>query len=324
MTAKAAYLSSICCYLGASRPISELPGLKAPKDLARFEAMGFSRYLKSDLGPADMAGHSILNSLAASEIDAKDIDVLIYASNSLWEDGLNGTMHGFCLEHGLVNAYPIGVHMNYCGNLGTGFRIALQMILAGDARNVMVVTADTTPDKDPQARLLEPGVAVASDGAASCILSGEKVSRLRLTGTHQHVDHGMSGVGLERFHSLALTESPDFFRYSIASFKGRKSVFDGYYAKHGWKADGIAHLITNNYGKHTLAGFANEAGLAAQQVFGEKKDQIGHVQSADSLLNLKSLLENGSLRNGDRLLMLSTGPYSWSVSGFEYAEADRG
>lgn len=280
--------------------------------------MGFERYLRCRESPAEMASKAIRDTLGKTDLAPGEIDILLYASEYAHDESEGAWIHALCLDNGLVNAFPIGIRLNFCGNLGSCFRIANQMLSAGSARNIIIVTADSTTESGPDSRLLEPFVAVTSDGAASCIISTRGLSPLRLTGTHEHVDHAMSRMDVASLRNGSMVNKPEFFHYSLDSYRGRKKTFQDYYRRSGLSSEDISFLITNNYGVNTLAGFASEAGLGIKQVFGRRTSEVGHVQSADSLLNLEDLVSSGALRVGDRILMLSTGPYSWSLCGMRY------
>lgn len=74
-------------------------------------------------------------------------------------------------------------------------------------------------------------------------------------------------------------------------------------------------LVTSNYCTTNVDDFADLAGIDRDRVFRGTVARYGHVFAADGLINLAELTGTGRVAPGERVLVLSTGPFSWGAIG---------
>jgi 3-oxoacyl-[acyl-carrier-protein] synthase-3 len=312
------FVHGISQVLGEPRPIEELTVLRDdPARLDAFRSMGFVRYRRASMSAAQLGVAAIAKLIEEFAIDPANIDVLLYCSNSLTDPAYYHVFHRALTQMGLANAFPIGLHFTFCGNFGSGVRVALAMLMAAEARSVLVLCADKGAERDDSKRLYEPAVAVTSDGAACCLLSTREGGRLQVHGTSQLVNHAMSVLSVDDLSLPGKTRSPEFMWYSLASMRGRKQACERALQRFGLTPPDVAGLITNNYGENTAKGFASETGIPLDRVFRDNVAENGHVHTADVLINLKTLMERRRPPIRTTLLLLSTGPYSWGFTAVE-------
>lgn len=311
------YIHGFGFRLGDSYSIESLSSLSNdPERLERFRDMGFEEFLYSDDSATQLGLDAISACLASTGNREKDIDAVIWCSNTFDDNLAYRNIHRGLRDLGIDNAFPIGIHGTFCGNLGTGIRIARSMINNEEVKDVLIVCTDKNSAFDEKSRLLEPSVAVTSDGA-SCIRLSASVGPLRVLDVHQVVNHSMADLEIDDIYEGNLQHSPVFMRYSFESFKGRKRAADEFYKKNMSQPDDYRWLISNNYGINTLKGFASEAGIPWEKLFRKNLPKTGHIQSTDNLLNLALLNEENLVDPDDKILLLSTGPYSWGYWSIE-------
>jgi 3-oxoacyl-[acyl-carrier-protein] synthase III len=301
------HIHGIASALGDPHPINALESFSDPSRGQVFSDMGFREVRSSTTSVANLAGLAMARSLERAPVDPGQIGVVVYCSSSLSDDAHPTELHAVCANLRLHNAYPIGVHLSYCGNLGSGLRVASSLLHVGDAEFVLLVCADKSDGIHDPARLMEPGVGITSDGAACCVLSATRPSRMRLRAMHQYVDHGLSDIPLEEIYAPRTTLSADFMRYAFQTCSSRRSAAQALLKSAGIEPTDVDTLITNNYGLNTLKTIASDAGVDFDKVFRDNVATNGHVHAADNLINLATCAETGRKFNG---LLLSTGPYS--------------
>ncbi len=311
------YIQGFGFCLGEQIPMGELSMLaKDTQRKERFVDMGFEHFLYAPESAVEMGLKAIDACLSATNCDAKDIDLVVWCSNTLDDKMYYRDIHQGFQKRGLANAFPVGVHGTFCGNLGTGIRLVRSLFISGDIKSALIVCSDKNQGLDEKARLLEPAVAVTSDGA-SCMKLSVDTGPYRILNIHQIVNHSMADLEIDDIYEGTLKHKPAFMRYSFESFKGRKRAAEEFYEKSNTLSKEYRWLVTNNYGMNTLLGFASEAGVDKEKLYSKNISRTGHVQSTDNLLNISTLEEESLAQEGDKILMLSTGPYSWGFWSLE-------
>jgi 3-oxoacyl-[acyl-carrier-protein] synthase III len=311
------YLKGISYVLGQQKPIEELTVLaRDPRRLESYRAMGFRHFRHAEEPASVLATQAIERLLQEHQIQPEKVGVVLYCSNTLGEEDYYRVLQRSFARMGLNRAFPIGVHFTFCGNFGSGLRLAVALIGSGDVDSAIVVCTDKNETCDDPKRLVEPGVGITSDGAAACLLTTEGGS-LRVIGVSQLVDHTMSQIDISDIHTREKTRSVEFFEYSLSSLRGRKEASLAFMKRFHVDPAAVVGFVANNYGENTLKGFAADSGVSWERVFRANVDSNGHVHSADNLINLKTFLDRRPASTGDKILMLSTGPYSWGFAAVE-------
>lgn len=285
--------------LGEPRLIDGLePFRRSPERLREFQKMGMENYCCSPSADAvELARRSVQKTLRAASLPADRIDVVLYCSENvaITPDGTR-RFHRLLHELGLVNAYPIGVHLSNSSNAATLFRVAMSLIRSGEAKSSLLVLADVA--KSEAERVMEPALAVIGDGAASCIVSSEVEGQFELLRVVQSASH----------------PSDEARRASLDSLKMRIKANQRLLREQGLSPSSFAHAVTNNYGLSVLEGFASITGIPLSRVYIDNVKKLGHVASADPWINIADLQASGAIEQGSLIMMITSSQYTCGFS----------
>ncbi|WP_414570447.1 hypothetical protein [Nostoc sp. CCY 9925] len=301
---KKVYLIASAYELGNVYDIGDLDEIKKDKEiLETLLKFGLKKYTKSQLTPPIMAKKTAQYTLEKGRINRKEIDALVYATSSFWDsrfyDGKEVSRLSY--ELGLENAYPIGVFLSECGNIHTAIRTAASLIQTGECRNILVVTTDQI--QEGGTRIIPPNISIASDAAASCIVSAEK-GDFEIMNITQHTNAAMSELDIE--------EKSEEYMYAVA--EGIKQTL--------WKSmkftekqpKDFQQLITNNYNLLLSKTISDLGGFEFEQVYTENIARFAHALASDNLINLCDFLNNNFLNSQDLVLLLGTGTNMWGAT----------
>lgn len=288
-----AYLTRIAVRLGAQEPIESGAKLTAAElEQLRHEGLRYCRV--SDEPAVALAAAAARESL----LGAPDIDLVVVASMEPRQ------LEGWSLlvAAGIPKVPITAVSGDACANLLPALRLARNAVLAGDARRVLVVTADVMPWAD---RYLEGGGTVLSDGAAACIVAAEpdgpsfEILGFGTTMNAGHDEHDFPNANAQ------------IIATSMRAAAGRLPAIDG-------DSTPFSYVLTPNYGERTRQFLALAAGLRGAEAYAPAVSEVGHCFSADALINLQLLAADG-VCGGDKVAVLATSFRSWSVMALRYA-----
>ena len=294
-------VGSIAFTIGRVEPLENMGVFQGdPGKMEGFRSMGMHRYARTSQAPVDLAFESVKKTLERSPVPVDKIDALLYCTENGAGYSFYGQFADWCVRLGLRNAFPIGLFMAGCGNFGSALHLSHGLLRNGAFRNILLVTVYVEQEGELR-RLMEPAVGILGDGSASCLLSSEAPLDFQLEHTRALA---MNELG-------AISPSREFLRYNLENYKGRKRIFDEFYAATEYRPGDFKVMITNNYGLNTQKGFASESGMPMDAIFKENIPRWGHIQSSDVLINLDSA--SPSLGRGDAAMLLSTGPTTWAI-----------
>jgi 3-oxoacyl-[acyl-carrier-protein] synthase-3 len=292
------YLDAIAYSVGAAEAISTLEPMRT--DAALLEllyANGLRDYRRAAADPPALAAAALAGTLRRSGLHPRQIDAVVWSSTSFQERPWYTTDVSATLgELGLATATPYGVTLSECGNLAAGLRIAAGLIATG-CRHVLFTTADCCPS--PHQRLVQPSVAVLSDGAASCLLTTEPrgFELMSLTQCTNHRARPAPG-------------SVDAVRLMRHNAEGVRRASRGALESAGMTSDAVAQMIPNNLSRTVLELFAAQAGIPLERVFTGNVLGNSHVFAADGLINLAS----SSAGAGEARLLVTNGTCNWGAA----------
>lgn len=306
--------------LGTLAPIDEaLAGRVSPELMAKLHEEGFANIAIAPQGPIALAREAAEHAIADAELEPTQIDAVVYATCSYFSDprGSSSTSHdrvglGGLVAEGLLRPLRLqhaqlhGVFLAESGNLASALRVARNLLALGEHRTVLVVTADAVPDRPDEFRAMPSGVAINSDAAAAAILTRtamtDKPRRYRVHGIEQSSSSRMltfvKGQGLAKYLEIIAG-----IRRAVGQLVERTETATKDYQ----------HLVTNNYSRQTLHGFADATGVPRERLFTDNIARFAHGFSADPLINVIDLERQGATRPGDRILFLCTGPQTWGA-----------
>ncbi len=204
---------------------------------------------------------------------------------------------------GLGAARLFGVWLGESGNLASAMRLARSLLVGANLRTVLVVVADAIPAQPGEYRAMPNAVTINGD-AAACLLS------TRLPGPYQLV-----GIGQAAVPAMAAAGRRRGLREYLHFMSGVRSALTLLYQTSGTTAESYQWMVANNYSAANLDDFADIARIPHDRLFRGNVPRYGHLFAADGLINLAGLAESTEIVPGERVLLLSTGPFSWGAVG---------
>jgi 3-oxoacyl-[acyl-carrier-protein] synthase III len=296
------FLSHIAYSVGAAQPIETLQGQLSTAELESFRQRGLRSYRDDPRSVPQMCVASALGTLRDAGLDPGDVDSLLLVSSNadaLVEDDDETALFAALHEAGFERARIIGLTLQACSACGDALRVAGGLVRGGGAsRPVLVVVfgQKRTDRLGPQANL------VFSDGAASCVVSGER-------GTFE----------VCASESITNTQLGSMGRAgSIAQFHGGmielRDVARRVSEDAGVRLDDVRALLGTNAGVGHLHLMAQAAGVPIEKVYEGDVEDYSHLHSCDNLISLKHYSERYRLAAGDVFLLLSWSPHVFSAS----------
>ena len=192
-------------------------------------------------------------------------------------------------DFGLDRAIVIGLDQQACTGMLGALRIARSLLLAEpEMTRVLCVTADRFPD----GALYEQSYNLISDGAAACIVSREPQG-YRILACHQ-VTNGALVMG------TAEETVGSYFAYA-------HRVINETLARAGLRMSDIDYVAPQNTNAKAWQVLSRLLGFDFSRVWFPTIAEVGHVISADNIVNLKALEDSGQVTPGQRVLLFMAG-----------------
>lgn len=283
----------------------------APAALAeRLRAYGFATCSVADRPPSELAADAVADLLLRHGLTGGDIDAVVYGTCShRGEPAGHQGVRGMLDRLGLAAARLYGVWLGESGNLVGALRLARALLTSAGMRTVLVVVADAVPKRPGEYRAMPNAVTINGDGAAACLLS-----------TVRRGPFTVEGIGHCASPAMSAAERGSGLREYLEFMTGVRAALTALHNESGTGPDSYQWLVANNYSASNLSDFADLAGIAHERVFRGTVPRHGHVFTADGLINLAALTDSAKVAPGDRVLVLSTGPFSWGAIGLRRCE----
>jgi 3-oxoacyl-[acyl-carrier-protein] synthase-3 len=290
MTRQGALLSGARYVLGEEEvPYTEIPGL--PERAREFRmAMnprlwGWGTVRRTSRSLADLAVESGRTTLELAGADPGAVDELILCST---EFPGSAREHGSFVEQitsglGLPGTAFTGLTLNRCTNLLAAIDVASALVTAQRRRTVLVITTDKARDERDRTE----NFALFSDGAASCLISGQ----------------GYGSPTYEVTACACAQRNGDLdWSHEISSDLAR-AVNEELLKPRGLELAGLEALMPANILAPLLMAKERQAGFSPGQLDTGNVPRIGHCFAADPLINLVDRAAAGRVRNGGRYLL---------------------
>lgn len=307
MKSKKVYLTGLAYELGDLCDIKEIDKLKEnPQLLNTLLMLNLDKYSKSQLTASELAKNSVLQTMEKAQVSGKDIDVLVYATNSFWNlgAGVNGTglpeVARLIDELALEQAYPIGINLSECGNLHSAIRVAASLIRAEDCDNILIVTTDKNSEKE---RILQGTLSVLSDGAASVILtSSREKGEFELLCTSQYMNSRVNHID---------PTTPEFMEETIEGVRQTANIA---LKKINKEPKDFRQLITNCYNISVSRTFCHVLGFNQAQTYTKNIPRFAHAWASDNIINLHDFSIESPLLTDELAMLIGTGSSGWGCS----------
>jgi 3-oxoacyl-[acyl-carrier-protein] synthase-3 len=187
------------------------------------------------------------------------------------------------------DAQVIGLNQQACTSMLGSMRIARALIATEpDVERVLCITSDRFPD----GAIYEQAYNLISDGAAAVLVTKEPTG-LRIVSTGQITNGAM------------VIASDDETVGSYFSYTHR--LITETLKKANLRADQIDWVVPQNTNLTAWKVLSRMFKIGMDRVWCPTLPVCGHIISGDNVVNLKSLLDSGQVKPGERLLLLMAG-----------------
>lgn len=298
------YLSGIHIAAGDQVSIFDIPELAEGDLLARLRAGGLLNVKVFSRPEWQMAASCARATVGRVGHDVA-LDTVIYASDGR-DAGQN--ISRFLHAAGLGNVVGIGTNLNGCANFGAMLTVSGALVGSGSSTGCLLVSVDSVPPE--RNRLLSGDIGVLSDVAASAVVS---------TDATLLPAYRILGVASAASAELALAESTQDGRTAAADFfDGIDDALARLASDTGTELSEFVHVISNNYTYPAVAALHEIAGIGMDRAYRATAAEFGHCHAADGLVSLDHLRREGLVRDGDKVLVLSTSTSTWFVTALRY------
>jgi 3-oxoacyl-[acyl-carrier-protein] synthase III len=310
---------------GEERAVSlllEEPARNQARDgeIHRLIADGFKSYRQFDGDILDLVSDTIREAAAIAEINPAQIDAVLFASDSYWENEIERTgqyLHGVsrfrllkaAREGGLVNAQPFANWLSACGNVGATLALARGLVAAGQHRHAMVVSFDRIPSGT--ARLMGNGTSIFSDGAAAFLVSSD-TQPFALLG---HA--GRSSARLANPNIMFGGASPALVM--LETVKAINQVKIALFEQTELQPGDYNHVLMPNIRTDVAAALGGLLGVSAGQMRRKTLADHAHLHANDNLLALLALETAGAISADENLLLFNAGTWAWHLTAIRKA-----
>jgi 3-oxoacyl-[acyl-carrier-protein] synthase-3 len=289
-------------------------------------------YQKNVPGPGD---HTVAMGLKAarkamytSGLGAEDIDLVIWSGEEIKEYRSWPVGPKIQKELGLARAWSFDMQQR-CGTTLVALKLARDIMRAeGSVRNVLVATGYRNSDLIDYANPRVRWMFYLAAGGAACIVQRD-CPRNRLLEGHFLSDGSFSGDvycragGSARPMTLERLEQKEAYldvfdpegmkdRLERLSLVNWLRCIDSALAKSGLGRRDVRYLATLLVKRSAHEYLLGELGLAPEQ--SRYLGEFGHHGQNDQILSLELAVEEGRLRDGDIVLMISAGiGYAWDA-----------
>jgi 3-oxoacyl-[acyl-carrier-protein] synthase III len=288
--------------------IPGLPGFAASFGLvpdAGLWGWGTVRTTERDL--ADMAADTGRQTLLAAGTDPSAVDALVLCSTRVPgpAEGHGGFLARVLTGIGLGDLPCYGQSLNRCVTLLAGIDVARAFVLAGRYRRVLVITVDAVAEgAAPMSQF-----ALFSDGAASCLVSGDPGCA-----DPGCADPGCAGPGAAGSYEVlgcaVAQETATLEWTSQISSDLARQVNERLLVPPGIKLGDVTALLHVNLFKPLLVMKERQAGFREDQLYLDNIPRIGHCYAADPLINLVDRAALGHLLEGHYCMLAASVPGS--------------
>ena len=189
----------------------------------------------------------------------------------------------------LDRAIVLGLNQQACTSMLGSIRLA-GMVLSGEPElgPVLCVSAD----RFPEGALYEQSYNLISDGAAACTVSTDG-GAFKLLAAHQITNGALAQANDDETVGT-------FFNYM------HKMIYE-LLEKASLTPQDMRWVVSQNTNLKAWQVLSRLVGVDYETVYHPTIKDIGHVISADNIINLKHLQESGNVEAGDKLLLTMAG-----------------
>ena len=299
-------------------------------------------YQKNVPGPGDgtvaMGIKAARKALYTSKLDHSDIDLVIWSGEEIKEYRSWPAGSKVQKELGLKNAWSFDVQQR-CGTTLVAMKLACDMIQSDDRINTILIASgyrnsDLIHYPNPRVRWMY----YLAAGGAACIIQ-RNCPRNRILDGHFISDGTFAwdvyvpqGGSAEPMTSEGLKEGKQYLdvmdpegmkaRLDKLSMRNWLACIDKALEKSGCRREDVDYLATLLVKRSAHDYLIEQLGLNPEQT--RYLGEFGHHGQNDQILSLELAIEEGRLKEGDLVLMISAGiGYAWDALALRWGDAER-
>jgi hypothetical protein len=297
---------------GEATPVAEAADGDGSRLIDFLKSDGFVSFRRSRVSVAEMAGRAVQHCLARSDVPAREIDTVLFSTESFWDGGEGPTdpiavrnavlsvLFGDC---GLSEAHIQACWTNECANLSATLSLARALVMSESSRNVLVVVGDRQDTHVP--RLMPNGASVMSDVAAAALVTQDPEGpALRHVVTHNAPD------------VFAAERSNDVQRKTQAMMSALQRFASRVEVVTGRAVTDYSLVLTDNLHSMYLDFICEGLGLDPVRTRQPSKADFAHGFSLDGLLGLEAIGRD-DLPKDEPIAILNVIPWSFGFSVLE-------
>jgi len=256
-----------------------------------------SSFYLSELPADELAARAAQKTL----VDGPDPDLVIYAASDFsMTTGIGAAQCG--LRLGLHTTEFLVVTGHACANVGASLGVANGVISTNPSARILLVTVGKRGD-DLESRIVGEGVALLSDAAASCFITGPETvtddASCEVLGWHVAVD---VTAEIEASSPRRVLQTAALMKRATAELSEKLDL----------KIDDLDLVLLSNVNPKSRAFLAWAIGVPDHKVFQPSTEAEAHMFAADTLVGINSI--SSSYKSGSRKLVLVVSPGVKSVA----------
>lgn len=229
-------------------------------------------------------------------IESADVDAVVFFSTSFLV-AEQDDIPELCRSLGMRNALPLGIFLGECTNFSSALLVASSLIESLGLQTVVVLGGDAIGESGTP-RLLDRNVSVFSDAIVSCVLqSGVPKDGYVVEQLAHRFDSELVGLNADA----------DFMTLIDLFAKAMGHVCDDVYASTGHRPQDFDHLVVPNLSISALKNYAAIARIPFARVETDSIGRFGHCFAQDQLIKLDTLVTDGVVKHGEKLLVVGAG-----------------
>jgi 3-oxoacyl-[acyl-carrier-protein] synthase-3 len=301
--------------------IGELSGIPEVVLVEKFGVLG-KHIAAPDEHVSDLSVLAAERLLAEAEVDAKDLDVVLYYGSMYRDYPIWQAAPHIAHRLGATNAFAVE-YANVSHGTSIALRLARDLLRAElELKNVLIVAACRESYLLDYTNERSRFMFNFGDGAVAGLLRGD-ADRNEVLGSHAITDGSYS---LQVKVPGGGSVDPDGYRFldvaDPASMKGGldevslpnfMAAARGAAERSGLTLDQLAFVCPLHTKRSMFLALLSELGMREDQAV--YLNDTGHMSGVDPLLGLDRAVRDGRVRDGDAVLLLSAGTgYTWAAS----------
>lgn len=274
--------------------------------IRQFRDAGLERvYVSEDESCVDLAHNAAAQVLSAARIDPHTIDCLIFYHTSYLTALEPRTVAvELCDRLRLKRAIGFAVAGQHCASVLGAIRIARNMILCGSAARILVVGADWFAGSLRREIL---GTTILQGEAACCVLVEANALRNEVLVVANRM-HG------QFYRGVSVTEK-EAKKFNVSYYLGAKRVVTDALQNSNLRMENIDLIIPHNVSRTSWERLMSILGCQCDKLYADNIVRHGHLCGSDLIVNLADASQEGRVRQGNHVLLLTVGlGASWAAA----------